>query len=175
MDLVNEGIERLLMALNQINEDLDRLRRVLLAYYGRLGQKRCVSCPQTRFEGIGEHTLLRLLDCPNQVVHKVLEISKRVCNAGCPVHLSEGCIEDRDNVLEQVGSGALFSRIKHVSHNCPGDPSKNGLKDALPTSKINAISCSRSRRRAYSFASNERSSYNHASSSSGPSSSSESG
>ena len=128
-----------------------------------------------KVRGLGVHTLLHLFNCPNQVVHKVLEISKRIRNTGCPVYLREGRIEDRDDVLEQVGRGALFSRRKHMSRGCPGDPSKNGVKDALPTSKINAISCSRSRRRAYSFASNERSSYSHASSSSGPSSSSESG
>lgn len=133
-----------------------------------------VACT-TRFEGTRPHTLLRLFNRPNKVVYKVLEISKRIGNARCPVHLCEGRIEDRDDILEQVRRVALIQSGKHMSSQPPADPSRSGLKDALPTSKINAISCSRSRRRAYSLASSERSSYSHASSSSGPSSSSESG
>lgn len=58
-------------------------------------------------ENMPARTLFGLLDRPDEIVHKVLQITQRIRDARSPIHLRERCIEDRDDVLQQVGSVSL--------------------------------------------------------------------
>ena len=106
-------------------------------------------------------TLINLLYGPDHVVHKVLQIAQRVGNRSSFVDRSKRSIKDRNNILEQFRSDSLIvSTILSYM---------KGL-----TSKIKASNPSFSLLLVHNFNNKFKSSNNHASSSSGPRSSSES-
>jgi len=106
-------------------------------------------------------TLVNLLYSPDHVVHKVLQVAQRVGNRSSLVDRSKRSIEDRNDVLEQFRRDSLL--ISTIS---------SYIKEL--TSKIRASNPSFSLLLVHNFNSKFKSSNNHASSSSGPRSSSES-
>lgn len=99
VNLVNKRIERLFVPLYEVNEDLNRLCRILLANCASEPWKR-VSFPGEGSRGQGTLTFFSLFNGPNQVIDKVLEVSQRVRNTRGTVNLCKRRVEDRDYVLE---------------------------------------------------------------------------
>lgn len=92
---MHESVEGLLVPLNEVDEGLDCSTGVFLAHYWSAHE-----CG-TRL------TFLDLLDRANHVVQEILQVPYGVCNTRCLVDSRQRCVENGDDVFEQLRRDSL--------------------------------------------------------------------